>query len=195
MGNTLLFNLPYPNPADPANVPSDIKQLAEATSVVINGVPIKYPPPPPNKATAGPVNLPFSTSNKVLTGLGTIAIKNPHSTAKLLVQALFTGVITNSTANNGLYVCVQPVAGQTPNPPVPFKPTFYTGMPNFKGTFSLYCLAWANPLQTITFNAQGRKSVNIAGGAVSSVFLGVTPIVYTLDSLPVYVEPAEIDVP
>lgn len=101
MGLTPILSLPYPELNDPANVPTDMRELAEAIELVIGGV----LPPPVGRYTNTIQNITATNPAAEQSLNPTATIRNPHTKLFLLV-AIRISMWMDATPGTG-YVSIK----------------------------------------------------------------------------------------
>jgi hypothetical protein len=190
MGTTPLFNLPYPDLADPANPPIDIRELAEAIETILS----KQTPLPPAQVNFSSTDqiITSSTSHTELSGKKRVTLTNPSDRVPMLVRVMGNGWLllekgTNITAYGEMMI----ISGVCTS-------IYQTGLRHHMiGANSDYVdflmerMVYIPPLQTCTFGMGMWRLAGGGGQAIArSANVTAVPYSFTGPSIPSYPDPS-----
>jgi hypothetical protein len=161
MGTTANLLLPYPELNDPANVPTDMRELAEAIEKALGGT----LPSPVTRYNSPAQNL-AATTDAPLNPVATL--RNPHLTLYLMVRIRITGWLDAMDGSGYLIVKSSGSTGYTESGGV----REYRNSP----AWAMEGLATVAPGATLTVQPQGHKGNATDSGSVRLVRNVLTPI-------------------
>lgn len=161
MGITPTLSLPYPELNDPANVPTDMRELAEAIEKALGGT----LPSPVTRYLATAQNLP-PTTDAPLNPVATL--RNPHSTLYLMVRIRITGWLDAMDGSGYLIIKSSGSTGYTESGGV----REYRNSP----AWAMEGLATVAPGATLSAQPQGHKGSVSDTASVRMIRNVLTPI-------------------
>lgn len=200
MGTTPIYTFPFPEGNSPAYPPDHFAALALAVENTLKQVPVSYPVPP-TYATQTAKTVTSTSAEAAVPGLPTIALKNPSTTAKLLVRVQFSGLAQVANAASGytsLNASISKTAASTAPTIVSRVKDYVESHPGYRmwrGFIAEY-LCYIGAGATCTFQGNGWKAGS-GGTVITNGRMAITPIAYTTAALPVYpaVADAEVIIP